>query len=171
MRTLASRGRPGRGFLPARRSRRCESRLKGQSQLGKPSLHAAGARKWPRGTTLAATLVARELSLTCHGKHGTQALAVDDVGLSNLTQSDLEAPVRIIKYCDMLSSDWIGLGSRRDEINDLVVLNRELVRDGAGLLPGKHVVQPRALGFEEFAMRVMIGGGRAPKAGVVERHG
>src|SRR5260221_297202 len=100
------------------------------------SLHAAGSRKRPRGAALAAALVARELSLACHREHGTQTFAVDDIGLANLAQSvehlvwelstfesNLEAPVGIIKDSDVLAGNWIGLCSRRDEVNDLVVLN------------------------------------------------
>jgi hypothetical protein len=100
------------------------------------SLHAARAWEWSGGTALASALAGGELSLTCHREHGDQSFARDDVRLPNLTQSiedsvrqlaffesNLEAPVRIIKNCNMLAGDGIGLWARRDQIDDLVVLN------------------------------------------------
>ena len=50
-------------------------------------LHATGAWKWPRRTTLATTLVALKLSFPRHRERGSQPLVVDDIGLANLTQA------------------------------------------------------------------------------------
>jgi hypothetical protein len=72
-------------------------------------------------------------------RKGYFSLAVDDVGLLDLTQtiedrvgefspfeSNLEAPVWIIKNGNVLSGDRVGLRAWRNQIDDFVVLDRRV---------------------------------------------